>query len=280
MTAPLVQLYPDPPVTRALEGCYLEAPLVPAGHEGPFVYANFVTSLDGRIAVPERDGRQVVPGGVANARDWRLLQELAGRADLLLSSGRYLRELGAGVAQDILPVAGGPAFADIRAWRERAGLPPQPDVAVFSQSLDFSVPQRLLEQGRRLIVLTGADADPRRVRRHETAGARVLAVGEHGRPGGKALRGALAGLGYRCIYGITGPYVMHTLLAAGMVDSLFLTTVHRVVGGRPFASLCEGDLLPAAADFRLRWLYHDGAGPGGCSQTFARYDSLAPAAAD
>jgi len=62
---------------------------------------------------------------------------------------------------------------------------------------------------------------------------------------------------------------------ARMVDSLFLTTVHRVVGGNPFTSLCEGGLLAPAADFRLRWLYHDLGGPGGCTQAFARYDRLA-----
>jgi len=275
MSVPLIQLHPGPPVSRALEGCYLEASLRPEGHDGPFVYANFVSSLDGRISVPDRHGRQKVPGGIANPRDWRLLQELAGRADLLLSSGRYLRELNAGTAQDVLPVGEAPEFADIRVWRKRAGLAPQPDVAVFSQSLDFPVPQRLLAQGRRLVVLTGPDADPQRRRRHEAAGVRVLAVGEQGPPRGTALRAALRGLGYHCVYAITGPYVMHTLLAADMVDSLFVTTVHRVLGGSPFTSLCEGALLPAAADFRLRWLYHDTAGPGGCSQGFARYDRLA-----
>lgn len=274
MTEPLTRLYPGPPTAQALTGCYLEASLAAPEHTGPYLYANFVTSLDGRISVPGADGRQTVPASVANPRDWRLLQELAGHADLLLSSGRYLRELADGHAQDILPVGEGPAFADIRDWRRRAGLAPQPDVAVFSESLDFPVPQRLLEQGRRLLVLTAADAAAARVRSLEAAGARVIRVGNGGRPGGRALRTALGGLGYRRIYGVTGPYVMHALLTAGAVDSLFLTTVHRLLGGSPFASVCEGETLPAPADFRLRWLYHDAAGPDGCSQTFARYDRL------
>ncbi|PWG65512.1 RibD family protein [Spiribacter halobius] len=272
MSEPITPLYPKPAGPRPLQGCYLEAPLAPPERRAPFVYANFVASLDGRISVPAPNGGQTVPHSIANPRDWRLLQELAGHADLLLSSGRYLRELDAGSAQDILPVGEGAAFADIRQWRAREGLAPQPDVAVFSASLDFPVPQRLLDQGRRLIVLTGDRPEAGRARRLEAAGACIVRVGSGPRPQGAALHEALAGLGYRRIYGVTGPYVLHTLLAAGVVDSLFLTTVHRMLGGKPFTTPCEGELLAAPADFRLRWLYLDAAGPDGVTQTFARYD--------
>ena len=59
-----------------------------AGQERPFIYANFVQSLDGRIAIahPTRKGLKV-PENVANDRDWRLFQELAAQADLIISSG-------------------------------------------------------------------------------------------------------------------------------------------------------------------------------------------------
>ena len=49
--------------------------------------------LDGRIALPAagRSSHQVPPA-IANARDWRLFQELAAQADLLITSARYFRQ--------------------------------------------------------------------------------------------------------------------------------------------------------------------------------------------
>lgn len=272
MKDPVIPCFPDASGARPLRGLYLETEL-PAGiGERPFIYANYLASLDGRISVPDAAGRQHVPESIANPRDWRLLQELAGHADLLLSSGRYLRELDAGSAQDILPIGSGDDFTDIRAFRARSGLAPQPDVAVLSTRLNFPVPARLLDQGRRIIVLTGDTADAKRVQAHEQAGVEVMRLPGMARPGGSALARALTDLNYRRLYAVTGPYVLHTLMAADLLDALFLTTVHRVVGGGPFASLCEGELLPRPGDFRLTSLYLDARGPDGCSQSFARYD--------
>ncbi|PYZ99447.1 pyrimidine reductase [Gammaproteobacteria bacterium 2W06] len=272
MNAPITACYPDPGATRPLTGLYLDHALPDHGRHGPFVYANYITSLDGRISVPAAAGGQRVPDRIANARDWRLFQELAGQADLLLSSGRYLRDFEAGTAQDILPIGIDDAFSDIRAWRVRHGLTPQPDVAVLSAGLDFAVPKRLLDQGRRVIVITGESASDTRVQAHERAGTEVIVLPEVERPGGAALVTALQALAYRRIYTVAGPVVLHTLLGADGLDTLFLTTVHRLIGGQPFASLCEGDLLAETGDFQLASMHLDAHGPGGCTQTFSRYD--------
>mgnify|MGYP001134325994 CR=1 FL=1 len=274
MTTLISRIYPAPLEQSSLKGLYLSKDLPTQGRFGPFIYANYVTSLDGRIAVPGQDGQQTVPGNVANPRDWRLLQELAGQADLILSSGRYLRELKAGTAQDILPIGSGPDFADIHEYRRQVGLKPHPDVAVLSESLDFPPPLPLLKQGRRIIVITGQAPDPARAKVLEAAGIQLMPLAGVDRPSGIALAQALAELAYQRIYVITGPYVMHTLMAQQLVDSLFLTTVHRLLGGQPFSSICEGSLLPGPADYTLGHQFLDPAGPDGCSQTFSRYDRL------
>ena len=52
----------------------------------PFVYTNYVTSIDGRIAIPRPEGQgMMVPKETANDRDWRLFQELAVQADVIIS---------------------------------------------------------------------------------------------------------------------------------------------------------------------------------------------------
>ena len=123
------QLYPFPTMERSLKGLYLAHNLRQVSTESgtPFVYSNFITSLDGRIAIshPTRSGL-MVPKETANERDWRLYQELATQADIIISSGRYLRDWADGRAQEILQVDD-PRFKDLRDWRSERGLPLHPE---------------------------------------------------------------------------------------------------------------------------------------------------------
>lgn len=154
-------------------------------------------------------------------------------------------------------------------------MTPQPDVAVVSGSLDFSVPQSLLGQARRVMAFTAESAPAERVKGREREGARVIKVGQESIDGG-ALCDRLAEAGYRRAYSVTGARVLHTLLAAGRLDTLFLTTVHRLIAGEPFTSLVQGPALPRPADLRLVSLYYDASALDGAGQTFARYDRVAP----
>ncbi|MDN5871692.1 MAG: dihydrofolate reductase family protein [Nitrococcus sp.] len=273
MTASLLRLYPPPTEAVALEGLYLNAPLVPSDLQARlFVYANFVMSLDGRIAIAQPPGRQVVPSTTANPHDWRLFQELAGHADVLVSSGRYLRDWAAGQAQDSLPVGSASAFADIHRWRRRQGKAGQPDVVFLSEDLDFPAPRRLLQEGRTVRIFTG-DAPPRERFAALTAeGLIVERFAGNGRIDGKEIVARLTALGYRRAYCVAGPQVLHTLVSAGCLNTLFLTTVHRLLGGEGFATIMEGALLGAPADYRLRSLYYDTHTPDGVGQMLARYD--------
>ena len=53
----------------------------------------------------------------------------------------------------------------------------------------------------------------------------------------------LAEQGYRTVYSAAGPRILHMLLAADVLDRLYLTTVPRVLGGDPFAAIVDGPLL-------------------------------------
>lgn len=272
-TDDLTRLFPQPAVSVPLRGCYLGAEVRPEGTSGLSFYANFVTSLDGRISIVDPDSaEEAVPSATANPRDWRLFQELAAHADVLITSGRYLRQFAAGTAQDVLPIGGGDDYADIREWRRARGLRPQPDVAVLSASLDFAVPDLLLRQRRRVHVFTGAGVPAVRGRRLVADGVTVTVMDDDGRVSGRAVQLALADLGYRRAYCVTGPRVLHTFVAAGLVDTLFVTTVHSLIGGEAFSTIVEGPSLSPPADYALTSLYLDNSGPRGGTQTFARYD--------
>ncbi len=269
----ILQLYPTPARETALEGLYL-------GHElrgehvalgRPFVYTNYVTSIDGRIAIPRAGGKGMeVPKATSNDRDWRLFQELAVQADCIISSGRYLRDYAEGQAQEILRVYDEPRFADLGRWREARGLPRYPDLAVISGSLDFPIPSFLTQEGRQVVVITHGAADRERMARLENEGARVVMAGERDVRGGQTIA-ALGDLGYRTIYMATGPRVHHLLLADNALDRLYTTVAHRLLGGQPFSSLVEGELLQPAAGLRLHALYFDPHALDGLGQQFVCY---------
>ena len=267
------QLYPTPTRTIALNGLYLSHDLW-REHEAqgrPFIYTNYVTSIDGRIAIPRPSGQgMMVPKETSNDRDWRLFQELAVQADCLISSGRYLRDYVEGKAQEILRVYDEPRFADLGRWRAERGLSRYPDLAVVSGSLDFPIPPFLTQEGRQVIVITHGAAERDRVTRLEGEGARVVVAGER-EVRGRAVIDALGELGYRTIYMATGPRVHHLLLADNVLDRLYTTVAHRLLGGQPFSSLVEGDLLRPAIGLRLHALYFDPHALDGLGQQFVCY---------
>lgn len=258
---------------RPLHNLYLSHNLrqYAAQSKRPFVYANFVTSVDGRIAIPHptKPG-MMVPNSIANERDWRLFQELATQADLIISSGRYLRDWADGRAQEILRVDD-PAFADLRQWREVQGLAAQPDIAIISSSLNFPIPEVLTANGRRVIVFTTANPESSRVAEIKARAGELFVVGEKS-VSGKQLVEKIAGLGYQTVYSAAGPRILHLLLAENVLHRLYLTQVSRLLGGSPFSSIVEGDLLETAVNLQLHTLYYDPKAVQGISQLLLAYN--------
>jgi riboflavin biosynthesis pyrimidine reductase len=215
----------------------------------------------------------VVPDQITNPRDWRLFQELAVQADIIITSGRYLRDYAKGRSQEILRVYDDPQFADLKDWRTERGLSPQPDLAVISGSLDFPVPPALIQGDRNIIVITTDRADPVRIKELGRQTGEVIIAGE-GSVNGCMLVESLLEMGYRTIYNATGPKVLHLLLAAGVLDRLYLSFVNRLLGGSPFSSIVEGGLLDPPADFILNTIYLDPHALNGLGQLFTSYNRV------
>lgn len=265
------QLFPENG-QYSLKNLYLNHDLRQFGvDERPFIYANFVHSLDGRIAVPHptKPGL-IVPENVANSRDWRLFQELAAQADLIISSGRYLRDWADGRAQEILRVDD-PEFADLRAWRQANGLKPTPDIAIISGSLNFPIPEVLTANGRKVHIFTTANPEPARVAEIEAQAGDLHIVGEES-VSGEQMAAKMAELGYQVVYSAAGPKILHLLLTGGVLNRLYLTQVGRLLGGAPFSSILEGRLLETAVDTKLNTLYHDPLALDGLGQLLFAYD--------
>ena len=270
----VLQLFPPPSRERRLEGLYLNERMpLPAPENPALVYANFVTSLDGRIAVTDDDGNSRLPDGLTNPRDWRLFQELQAHADCLVTHGGYLRALASRRLGNVLQVGCGAGSEDIVRWRASQEMAAQPAIAILSASLDLPIPESLATHAQPIHVLTTAAAPPDRRATLQAAGFDVVVAGPGPWIRGREAVEVLAGLGYRRLYLQTGPRMLETALRDGMLSRLYLTIRHRVVGGERFDSMVRGGLLGASGALRLTSLYLDEGAGRESGQLFACFDA-------
>ena len=274
----VVQLFPPPARKRRLEGLYLDESLSPPAAGVPadapaLVYANFVTSLDGRIAVADAGGASHLPDGLTNPRDFRLFRELQAHADCLVTHGGYLRALASGTLGNVLQVGRGAGGEDIARWRADRGMTAQPAVAILSASLDLSLPDSLVAHRQPVHVLTTATAPRDRIEALGEAGVEVVIAGSGPWVRGRDAVEALAGRGYRRLYLQTGPRMLEAVLRDGVLSRLYLTIGHRMVGGERFDTMLRGAVLGEAGAVRLGALYLDEAAEGECGQLFACFEA-------
>lgn len=274
MVNQLLELYPHP-ATRPLRGAYLAHRLHEQGsREWPFIYGNFVSSLDGRIALREFGGESRLPAALGSEADFRLLLELHAQADCLITHGGYLRAIAHGRLDDILQVGTIAGHEDLAEWRCAEGLSAQPAVCIASASLEFELPPSLERHGQAVFVATGEQADAARVRELEQRGVEVVRAGAGAAVEGAALARVLAQRGLRSAFLLAGPRMLETMLRDRVLARLYVTLTHQLLGGERFHTLIEGEELHGAGRLQLRALHLDRDSLDGSGQMFALFEPL------
>jgi riboflavin biosynthesis pyrimidine reductase len=278
MAARILRLYPSPPQESALAGTYLAQNLHKLGTAAaPFVYADFILSLDGRIALRDPStGMSHLPAELRSDNDLRLLLELEAQADCLITNSSYLRAIAAGHLDDILQVGTRDDTRDLAEWRSESGLSQQPDVVIASASLDFPIPASLSLHAQRVLIATGQAAPADKLEMLRARGYEVMIAGKGRSVEGAALTSALAGLGFRSIFLLAGPRMLETVLRDGVLSRLYVTIAHRILGGESFDSLISGPELGSAGRLRMASLYYDGMVPDRVGQWFAQFETNQP----
>ena len=203
----------------------------------PFVYLNMVASTDGRAAI---DGRTESLG---SETDTLLLTELRTLADAVLIGTGTLRAEGYG------RMVGN---AERVARREAAGLAPTPTAVLLSRSLALPWDAGLFAAaGQPVLAYTGSDAEPPEV----AADLEVVRLED---PSPAAALSDLRGRGVRALLCEGGPTLNRALLAAGVVDELFLTLSPLLAGNADAPRIVEGEDLPQAVALQLAWVLRHG----------------------
>jgi riboflavin biosynthesis pyrimidine reductase len=183
----------------------------------PCLYANFVMTVDGVVAIPSLASSNEVISG-RNKADHFLMGALRALADVVLIGAGVLRDSPKGTwrPEKVYP-PGAEAFAEMR---RRRGRPPNPEVAVVSGGGHIDPSHPLFETGT--LVLT-SEQGAARLEGQLPEASTVLILGETPLLDGRTIVDALYGRGHRLILSEAGPHVFGALLDAQVVDELFLT---------------------------------------------------------
>jgi riboflavin biosynthesis pyrimidine reductase len=215
----------------------------PLGFSEPRLYANFVASLDGVAAIPgEIQSNRMI--GAQSEADRFVMGLLRACADaVLVGAGTMLaspRTLW--TAEHAYPPAA-MLYRELRRLRDR---PPRPTLAVLSGSGSLDPRHPALEEGA--LVLT-SERGAARLRGRLPRATAILAVGVEAPVDPAVAVQALRRRGHELILSEGGPTAFGALVAAGLVDELFLTTSPVLAGRSPVSprpALVEhAEFLPA-----------------------------------
>ncbi len=211
------------------------------GFGGPCVFANFVETIDGVVAMPDVERSNAIVSDDSEA-DRFVMGLLRAVADVVVvGSGPMLASpKGTWRADRVYPPAAG-AYSELR---RRLGKSEHPAVAVVTAGGSFDPTHPVLETGAVVLTTQHAAAD---IRASVSAATDVVAVndGDSVDPAGAVAE--LRARGYELILSEGGPTLFTSLVAAGLVDELFLTVSPLLAGrsGVRRLSLADGaELLP------------------------------------
>jgi riboflavin biosynthesis pyrimidine reductase len=212
------------------------------GFDEPCVYANFVSTVDGVVAIPALpNSNEVISGG--SKADHFLMGVLRAFAHVVLVGAGVLRASPEGTWQPekVYPPAAD-AFAELR---RRLGRPSAPEVAVLTGRASIDPAHPVFAAGA--LVLTG-EPGAERLAPELPEASTLVTLGTGTNFDGRVVVEALRERGHRLILSEAGPHVFGSLLDANAVDELFLTVSPFLAGdagegGR--LRLVEGaDLVP------------------------------------
>jgi riboflavin-specific deaminase-like protein len=201
------RLYPTPGQVNDAADLEAEYELPAARH----VRANFVASLDGRV---ELGGRSRALSGPADRDAYMSMRAVC---DVILVGAGTVR------AEKYGPVRLDSSAQERRRARKQSALPP---LAIVSNRSALDPKARLFNGQARPFLMTAGAAD---VHPDVAAAADVIVCGEQSVELSTALD-ELAARGLQRVLCEGGPALMHSLIVAGLLDELCLTTAAQLVG--------------------------------------------------
>ena len=272
MTKKLQQLFPPNSEKIELKNLYLyKHGWYSNSTTQPIVTANFLNSLDGRIAIsPNAETKTELPKSLTSNEDFRLFLELHAQADCLITHGGYMRSLASKQLGNILQLPNSKEYEDLYSWRALQGLDPHPTVVIASSSLDFPMHPSLKENKQQVYIATGQQADKNKIKQWQDQGYEMVITGED-KVEGKPLIKALSAKNLNHFYLIAGPKMLHAMINDQQLSKLYLSHSQQLLGGEFFNTILDGELL-TTPKLELKSLFYDEISENGHGQFYSSYD--------
>jgi riboflavin biosynthesis pyrimidine reductase len=219
----------------------------------PTLVANFVSTIDGAVSLgpsePSSGGGEI--SGFSEA-DRFMMSLLRGLADVVVVGAGTVRvgRKHVWTARFVEPELAG-LFA---AWRSEMGLAPQPTTIIVTASGDLDATHAGLNDPDVPVVVATTPAGAERLAKLPLAPhVQTKVAGDEKRVPASGVLEIVRGTGARLALCEGGPHLFGELLGARLIDELFLTLAHQVVGRDETArrlALVEGTRL---GDGWSRW---------------------------
>jgi len=215
----------------------------------PYVHINVAVTADGKMDTFERRG-----AAISSPRDKERVDRLRAEADAVMVGGNTLRD-----EDPKLTVKS----AELRAWRERRELPPNPAKVGIASRADLGPASAFLTAGpAKVFLFTTPQTDEAQVAWLRACGAEVF-VHDAPRVDLAAALGTLKTHGIQRLMVEGGGTLIFELLRLGLVDELTLYVAPLIFGGENAPTMAAGPGLARSAAVPLRLVDVDAWEDGG-----------------
>ena len=232
-THPLRRLLPEPAETSVAEQL-AELDYGPlARNDRPYLALNFATTLDGRAAISGRSG------AIGSEADTEMLERLRTRFDaVMIGAGTMRVERYGRIVSD----------PELRAYRERTGLTPDPLAVIVSNRLELPWDAGLFtDGGGDCVIFTASEKEP-----PETPTPVTCVRHPDGVELDRSLEWLRSERGIGSVLCEGGPTLHGRLREGDLADELFLTIAPKLAGGEA-PRILEGALADVD-ELDLIWL--------------------------
>ena len=215
----------------------------------PFYYANFLSSLDGRIATQNKKfSNLLTPEVIKSDIDYNLFCQLHAQADCLVTNTNYVNGLNQGYYGDILSLKN----QELMNWRKTKKLSGQ-KIIILSNSLNFKISEKIEKYKKSITILTTCNS-ARKIEYFKKNGYKLK------RTRGKDitpifLNKHIIKENLRSVYFIAGPKIVEQMISKKLLDRLYYSINLKIVGTSKYDTLIRGEFLNKCVNIYLKEMF-------------------------
>ncbi len=241
------------PITKkslySLDKLYLKPILSSKNSKKPLYFANFLTSLDGRIATySKKYDSLLTPKSIKSNIDSSLFFQLHAQSDCLVTNTKYIQGLEKGYYGDILSVNN----SRLNKWRKKNNIKEQ-KIIILSNSLNFKKNKYLEIYKKRITILT-TSKNQKKINSFTKNGYKIVKYSGKN-ISAKKLHKFVIKNKFKSVYFIAGPEIVEQMIASNLLNRLYCSISMSVIGTKNYDTIIRGDLLKKQKKLKLKEMY-------------------------